>query len=146
MTLLTRIGAACALTVTIAAGVAYAQSDVIKERQDGFQTMRKQLGTVKAAVEGGGPADAVIAPAEAMVAYAERIPTLFPAGSDSGDTKALASIWTDRAGFEAAASNFRQAAQELADTGRSGDMDAVAAAFGDVGKACGACHNDYRGK
>ena len=52
MTLLTRIGAACALTVTIAAGVAYAQSDVIKERQDGFQAIRKQLGAVKATVEG----------------------------------------------------------------------------------------------
>ena len=153
MRMMTRIGTACALGLTIAAGIAaygadaQAQTDVIKERQDGFQAIRKQLGAVKSTVESGGPADAVVAPAEAIAAYAARIPGLFPQGSETGgDTKALATVWSDRTGFEAHAGDLETKALALAEAGRGGDMAAVGAAFGAVGKSCGACHQDYRGK
>ncbi|GGB59028.1 hypothetical protein GCM10011505_44780 [Tistrella bauzanensis] len=89
----------------------------------------------------------MVAPAEAIAAYAARIPGLFPQGSETGgDTKALATVWSDRAGFEAHAHDLETKALALAEAGRGGDMAAVGAAFGAVGKSCGACHQDYRGK
>jgi cytochrome c556 len=71
---------------------------------------------------------------------------LFPAGSDKGETKALPTVWSDNAGFVKASANASAAYDKLAMAAGSGDMAATAAAFGDVGKACGACHTTYRAK
>ena len=50
------------------------------------------------------------------------------------------------AGFQAASKAADAAYDKLAVAAGSGDMAATAAAFGDVGKACGACHTKYRAK
>jgi cytochrome c556 len=70
----------------------------------------------------------------------------FPVGSDQGDTKALAAIWTDKAGFDAAVANFNTAAGALRVASNAKNLDGIKAAFGEVGKTCGACHDKYRGK
>ena len=66
---------------------------------------------------------------------------MFPAGSDKGETKALPTVWSDSAGFLAASKNADAAYDKLAVAAGSGDLAAVTAAFGDTGKACGACHD-----
>ena len=71
---------------------------------------------------------------------------MFPAGSDTGETKALPTIWSDMPGFVAAGAAASAAYDKLAMAAGSGDMAAATAAFGDVGKACGACHTKYRAK
>ena len=71
---------------------------------------------------------------------------LFPAGSDTGDTKALPTVWSDRAGFEAASKAVDASYDKLAVAAGSGDLAALTAAFGDTGKACGACHDKFRAK
>mgnify|MGYP006184679683 FL=1 len=70
----------------------------------------------------------------------------FPAGSDKGDTKALPAIWTDMAGFQAASKASDMAYDKLAVAAGSGDQAALAAAFADTGKTCGACHDKFRAK
>ena len=70
---------------------------------------------------------------------------MFPAGSDK-DTKALPTVWSDSAGFLAASKAADAAYDKLATAAGSGDMAALTAAFGDTGKACGACHDKYRAK
>ncbi|MDP7641941.1 MAG: cytochrome c, partial [Alphaproteobacteria bacterium] len=67
-------------------------------------------------------------------------------GSGDGDTDALPSIWQDWAKFEAAAKTLQTAAANLADAAGSGDMAAIGAAAGAVGKACGGCHEPFRKK
>ena len=74
------------------------------------------------------------------------MPDIFPAGTGDGDTGALPSIWQDWAKFEAAASALQSAAAKLADAAGSGDMAAIGAAAGAVGKACGGCHEPFRKK
>lgn len=82
--------------------------------------------------------------ANAIVAWFKVFPSLFPPGTDKGDTKALPAVWSDRAGFEKAAADVRTAAAALARAADSNDSSAFAAAFQETGKACGACHRNYR--
>ncbi|HTZ70270.1 MAG TPA: cytochrome c [Acetobacteraceae bacterium] len=79
--------------------------------------------------------------------WAGTLPSLFPPGTEKGhDTKALAAVWTDRAGFEKAATRYGDAAKKLQAAAKSGDKAAFAAAFKETGKACGACHKKFRQK
>jgi cytochrome c556 len=71
---------------------------------------------------------------------------MFPAGSDKGDTKALPTVWSDMPGFMAASKGADAAYDKLAAAAGSGDLAAVTAAFGETGKACGACHDKFRAK
>ena len=88
----------------------------------------------------------IAAHARAISANAGMIPDIFPEGSGAGDTAALPAIWQDWAKFEAAAKALQTAAAELAEAAGSGDMAAVGAAAGGVGKACGGCHEPFRKK
>lgn len=139
------IAAAFAAVCTLAAGVAVAQTDVIKARKDGFQGNKTAMGAIKGAVEAGKPADAV-KPAQEIAAWSKGLTTFFPAGSDKGDTKALPNVWTDAAGFAKAAKDTEAKAMTLAAAAQSGDLNATKAAFGELGKSCSGCHDTYRAK
>ena len=69
---------------------------------------------------------------------------MFPAGTDKGDTKAAPAIWTDQAGFQKDAEALSAAGGKLAMAAKAGDETAVAAAYKEIGEACGACHKDFR--
>lgn len=76
--------------------------------------------------------------------------SMFPEGSGPGGagitkTRAKPEIWSDWAGFEAKAKGFDDAAAVLTAAAAANDLAAIKAAAGDVGKACKACHEAYRG-
>jgi cytochrome c556 len=76
-----------------------------------------------------------------LVANAKPLASWFPAGSKSG--RAKDEIWSDNAKFQQVAAAFvteTEAFAKVAGTGK----DAMAAAMGKVGAACGACHTPYR--
>lgn len=76
-------------------------------------------------------------------AAAERMPSLFPEGSETGgDTSAAPSIWSDRAGFEQRFADWGAAAAGAVDGVT--DLESFGAAFGPLANACSACHQDYR--
>lgn len=81
---------------------------------------------------------------------AAKIPALFPAGTSTtelGDkTHALPAIWEHMDSFKADAAGLEAAAGKLASAAQGGDMAAFTAAFAATGKACGACHTDFRAK
>jgi cytochrome c556 len=69
---------------------------------------------------------------------------LFPAGSDSGyDTEAKATIWSDRAGFDAALQAWAEAV-DAAIAANPQDLGSLEAAAGPVFEKCKACHEEYR--
>ncbi len=71
----------------------------------------------------------------------------FGPGTDKGaPTKAKPEIWTDNAKFKAAADNAIKATATLAQAAAGGNMDTIKAAFGEVGKACKGCHDDFQAK
>jgi len=142
-----------AIAGTLAAGalvagatVALAQADVIKQRQDNRKAAAAAMREIKGIIDAKGDAKAAVAQAAKLKELETAFVKLFPAGSDKGDTKALPVIWTDMAGFQKANANANAAYDKLAAAAGSGDLAALTAAFGDTGKACGACHNTYRAK
>jgi cytochrome c556 len=61
-------------------------------------------------------------------------------------TKAQEGIWTNQADFDSKADDLVKAATALVDAAKSGDKGSTLKAAGAVGKACGACHDNYRNK
>lgn len=88
----------------------------------------------------------VSAHASAMAAAAGMIPDIFPEGTGEGDTRAKPEIWQDWAKFEKAAQNLQAQATKLAEVASGGDVAAIGAQLGEVGKACGGCHEPFRKK
>ena len=71
----------------------------------------------------------------------------FPAGSgpESGaKTRAKAEIWSKPQDFEAAQKLFAEQAKKLNTAAAGGDVAAVRAQFGEVGKSCKNCHDTFR--
>lgn len=61
-------------------------------------------------------------------------------------TKAREGIWTNSSDFKSKADGLVQAANALVEAAKSGDKGTTLKAAAAVGKACGACHDDYRNK
>ena len=137
---------AVAALALAAAGVARAEGpDVIKLRQAGQFLMLGDFTGINQVVAAKGDVKKLDKPSAAMARWMQQFVTLFPPGSDKGDnTKALPAIWTDRAGFQKASDHFILEANKLAALAKAGDTEAFAAQTKVVGRACGACHHDYR--
>jgi cytochrome c556 len=136
-------------------GSAYAQGTVpmsadaiIAARQAGYDNMSASVADMKRAVEAKVTE---VKPfknnADAIVHWARAVPSLFPPGTEKGhNTKALPTVWSDRAGFEKAAANLATAGEALSKAAADNDAAAFAVAFQNTGKACGGCHHDFRAK
>ena len=71
----------------------------------------------------------------------------FSAGSDKGTTRAKPEIWENKADFQARMDDLDQAVDALQVVAQQGtDRKAIAAQVGATGKACKACHDDYKSK
>jgi len=140
------MGALAAGAMVGGATIALAQADVIKQRQDNRKETAATMRSIKGVIDSKGDVKAVVASAAKLKTLEADFVKMFPAGSDKGETKALPTVWSDSAGFMAASKNADAAYDKLAVAAGSGDLAAVTAAFGDAGKACGACHEKFRAK
>ncbi|ONG47742.1 hypothetical protein BKE38_22740 [Pseudoroseomonas deserti] len=125
---------------------ASAQADPIAERKAGFKRMGGHLEAIKALLDNPAGLRAEAGRAADMQAFFGGLPALFPPGSDKGETRALPAVWSDRAGFEAAAGGATAAAAKLQQAMAGGDTGAAAGAFRELGASCGTCHRGYRGR
>ena len=84
-------------------------------------------------------------PIRALTQYS--FPELFLPGTSQADrpgkTCALPDIWEDTAKLEQAFKDFQTAVAALGDVASIG-QPALAAAVGEMGKACGGCHKPFR--
>jgi cytochrome c556 len=140
------IGALAAGAMVGGATIALAQDDVIKQRQENRKQTAATMRAIKGVIDAKGDVKAIVPQAAKLKELELAFDKMFPAGSDKGDTKALPAVWSDMAGFMTASKNADAAYDKLAAAASSGDLAAVTAAFGDTGKACGACHNTFREK
>lgn len=141
---------ASAVTLLIAgiaaAGPALAQSGPIGERKQAMKAMGEKAEMGAAILKGQAPYDAAKA-ALIFTTFAEGskgFGQLFPPGSDTGDTKALPAIWSDRAGFDAARAKFQQLVADNAP--KAGTADGFKAAFVAVADGCRSCHQSFKGR
>ncbi|WP_431283453.1 c-type cytochrome [Humitalea sp. 24SJ18S-53] len=127
-------------------GTAWAQADIIAARKDGLKRVGANMEAIKLVVDARGDVRTLGPRVDEIVTFFSDFPTRFPAGSGTGETRALPAIWTDRAGFDRAAANALTAAHTLRTTVNAGDAAATAQAFQALGGACGACHRPFRGR
>lgn len=138
-------GALAAGAMVGGATIAMAQANVVKERQENRKQAGAAMRAIKAIVDAKGPTAGAVEQAAKLKTLEAAFIKMFPAGSDK-DSKALPTVWTDWAGFQAASKASDAAYDKLAVAAGSGDQAALAAAFADVGKTCGACHDKFRVK
>jgi cytochrome c556 len=125
---------------------AYPQADAIKLRKDNFHVLSAQMRDIVLGLGNGLSVSAM----QNNVAVADealrRLPSLFPPGSDQGDTKALPTIWAEPERFKAVydAASARMSALVAAST--QSDRSAFGAAVGRMAAACGDCHASFRAK
>lgn len=124
-----------------------AQADAIAARKDVMKSVGQQTGAGARMARGDTPFD--LAQAQRIFAtYAEaagRYGTLFPEGSQTGgETAALPAIWANRADFDARIAKW--GADARTEGAKVTDLATFRAAFGEVTKNCGGCHEAYRAR
>ncbi len=135
-----------AISMLALAGSA-AFADPVLDRQALMKERGKIVGGLNKVVKGEEPYDAaaVLSALQALQANAEKfdVATLFPAGSDDGDTTAAPKIWQDMPGFKAAEDKYL-ADVKAAASAAPADVDALKGQFGAIVANCGACHQNFR--
>ncbi len=127
------------------ASLAIAADDPIEARQQLMQNNQDAAKIAFGMAQGQVPFDAEKAKAAMQTIQDDmaEFPTLFPEGTDKGDTSASPAIWQNMEDFKARAAKLAsdaKAAQVAAD----GGLDAFKTALGAVGGDCGGCHEAYR--
>jgi cytochrome c556 len=154
MNRLTRVGVAAALAaisvVASSQGAPNPDKTAIETRQGVFKLISNQFTPIGAALRGGAVSPEVAARnGERIKVLAGMIPELFERDTrqyKDVPTRALDGIWNSQADFKAKADGLASAADALMAAGKAGDKAAITAAAGNVGKACGACHDNFRAK
>lgn len=120
--------------------------DAIKYRKAAFNVMASHFGRLGPVVKGERPYNAEeVAANVAIVESMVKLPYVaFTAGSDKGETRAKPEIWANEAKFKAAADTTQKAVAALSAAAKAGNLDQIKVAFGDTGKSCKACHDDFR--
>lgn len=136
-----------------ASGVALGQDKetVLKDRQATMKEQGKDVGAVKAYLDGKGDLAQAKAGATDLTQTTKKIPALFPPGTGgpnpTGDYVAKPVIWTDWDKFLDAQKTAAAKADALLVAVNGGDKAAIETAFNDLGKnGCGACHTTFREK
>lgn len=137
--------AAAFLTAVIAVP-ALSADNVIKQRQAIMKRIGEQTDLGADMLKGKVAYD----PAKAAAIFASYkgalsgVAALFPPGSDTGDTKATAAVWSNRAGFEAAIAAFDKAVADNA--AGAGTADGFKTSFTAVANTCRSCHQDFKSR
>lgn len=145
--ILAATAAVAGLTSLGAAAQFQKPEDAIKYRQSAFTVLSTHFGRVAAMAQGKAPFDAKAAADNAAIAAmaAPLAFAAFGAGTDMGRPhRAKPEVWSKAADFKAKADDMQAAMAKFGTAGKSGNLDAIKAAVGDVGKTCKACHDDYR--
>lgn len=119
-------------------------------RQSWFAMMAFNFGPMTSMVKGEIPWEEM-----QMAGYADQLAALvtldvmrgFTDGSDKGTTRAKPEIWQNKPDFQKKMDDLKTAVNALQVVAEQGtDRKAIAEQVGAVGKACKACHDEYKSK
>lgn len=119
----------------------------IKYRQNVMKALGGLTGTAVGQLRDGfthGPE--LTAVAAGLQALSADIPSLFPEGTDFGETEAKPEVWSERKAFEDSAAKAGEAVDAFAAAVRQGERKEMLGAFKKMGDACKGCHEDFREK
>ena len=143
--------AAISVTAFSQGGPPNPDKTAIEARQSVFRLINNQNGPIGAMFRPNGTFDAAVVArnAERVKMLAGMIPEMFVRDTrqfKDAPTRALDGIWASQAEFKAKADALVAAADGLLAAAKTGDKDATQKANGEIGKACGACHDNFRAK
>jgi cytochrome c556 len=140
------VAALCAGYAT--AALAQAKPETLVKQRKAAMTMQGKYfyGSLNPMAQGKIPYDASVAARNA--GYLEVL-TKMPwdgfaeSTKDQKDTGALPAVWSEPAKFKQAQDRLQTAVANLVAATKGGNEAAVKAAIGDLGKACGGCHDNF---
>lgn len=155
----TALGVAAAIGALVASGGAMAHDDKMPAnasaatktayaRHASFERLGGAFKGLNDELRKPSPDKAVIAAnAKTMDTLAKALPTWFPRGSGVEArpmSEAKPAVWSDAAGFSAAASAFQAQAAKLSQLASAGDIEGVKAQVRPTGGTCKGCHDKFR--
>ena len=120
---------------------------LMEERHENYEQIGKANRAVRKALEASPPDLATVRQSAARInQLADQAESWFPAGTgpDVGKTQARAEIWQQPQQFAAGMQDFRAAAAAFNQAAQGGDIAAIRAAHGNLGKTCKSCHERFR--
>jgi len=120
--------------------------DAVKYRKSALFVMQQNFGRVGAMAAGKAPFDAKVAAESAAVAdFMAKLPwAAFGEGTDKGDTRAKAEIWSEPAKFKEYADKMQLEMSKLSAAAKTGNLDSIKTAVSATGGTCKTCHDAYR--
>lgn len=145
---LTRTILAAAVVLSSVPAMAQFQKpeDAAKYRQGALTVMGSHFGRLGAMASGKVPFDAKLAQDNAaVVEFMSKLPWAgFTADSHGVKSKAKPDVWSDKAKFDQGAEKMMTEVSKLNAAAKTGNLDALKAAFGETAKTCKACHDAFR--
>jgi cytochrome c556 len=126
-----------------------AEQKAVEQRQALLKEIDEAFKPVGEIVKRKAPYNATVVQESAakLATLAPKIPDAFALDTHAATgikTKARSNIWTSIPDFKAKSDALVKAIDGLAAAGKSGDEKALRPAFAAVGKACSACHDNYK--
>ena len=148
------IAAGFGVAVATVSAAPLTAEEQIKFRKAGYSFMAWNMGKIKAQVVDGEVAfnkDQVAAAARAIAGVANSgMGALYGPGTEkdagSQKTRVKPEFFKNMDQVKKHAQKFNSEANKLAEVAAAGDQAAIKAQFGELGKACKACHDDFRVK
>ena len=132
------------LGVTAVSAYAADPDDVIKYRKNVMNANGGLMGAANAILQSKVDYKGQLTgEAKALEGLNKDLATLFPKGTNAGDTDALPDVWNKRAEFERRAKDAEVKAAAFAKAA-SGNAKDAAARFKDLSDACKGCHKEFR--
>ena len=121
--------------------------NMIKFRQNVMKSVGAHITNIAAVVKGEVTImENLVGDAQAIANSLQHVGKLFPAGTESGKTNAVSTVWSDHAGFNKALNQAQLAAQNMISAAASNDIPTIGGALGELGKSCKGCHKTYKKK
>jgi cytochrome c556 len=136
-----------------AAGAAMAQRDVIAERKTGMREMGRHLEAIQQVLQSRGNQAAIAERADRIIAFYNDLNAIYPGptltppvpqGRNEGQTRALASIESNRAAFTNYANDMVRQLTAMKTAAATGGVNADM--LRGAGQVCAACHDQFRAR
>jgi cytochrome c556 len=119
---------------------------IIAERREGLRAVGAEMEQIAAIARSGGDPRPAAERVARIQAFFQGFLDRFPAGTDTGNTRALPAIWQNRAAFEQAYAALGPQLAALRSAAEAGNAAAFGAAVQATGGACGNCHRQFRSR
>lgn len=143
------IGVSLALSAGfVAEALAQNPGALVRQRQAAMTLIGKYMGQMGPMAQGKAPFNAAaFASAAANMEALSKMPwDGFVAATQGEKSRALPEVYSDAAKFKQAADNFQAEATKVAAAAKGGNEQTVKAAWGELNKACAACHDTFRAR